>query len=296
MPDHFLQVDDLSAEELTEVLELAAEMKHRQRTGNRTRTLPNHTLGMLFEKPSTRTRVSFETGMTQLDGHAIFLGPDDTQLSRGEPIKDTSRVVSRYVDAIMARVFDHEDIVELAEYASVPVVNGLSDVAHPCQTLGDLLTIQEEFGTLDVDVAWLGDGNNVAQSLAVGAALTELDLTVVTPPEHELSPETLERVEKHGGVKTRTNPRSIDGSDVVYTDVWVSMGEEEKRDEKLADFDGYQVRDEILPEEAVVMHCLPAHRGEEITDGVMESDQTVVWRQAENRMHAQKALLWKLLN
>jgi ornithine carbamoyltransferase len=255
---------------------------------------------MLFEKPSTRTRISFETGMTQLGGHAIFLGPEDIQLGHGEPLKDTARAVSRYVDVLMARLFDHEDIETLAEYATIPVVNGLTDDAHPCQTLADLLTIRERFGTLtDVSVAWVGDGNNVAQSFALGCALAGVELTVATPEGYGLDDAVLARAAELGSEPTvTTDPEAaIDGADVIYTDVWVSMGEEDQREEKLAAFDGFQLNENLLADtDAPVMHCLPAHRGEEITDAVLESEQAIVWDQAENRLHAQKGLLVELLD
>ena len=291
---HFLDIDDLSVAELGDVLDLAAEYKAAQTSGDDHAVMAGQTLGMFFEKPSTRTRISFETGMTQLGGHAIVFGPEDTQLGNGEPMRDLSRVLSRYVDAVMARVFDHGDLEELAAYADVPVVNGLSDDAHPCQTLADLLTIEEEFGTFeDVTVAWVGDGNNVARSLAIGAAMVGLDLTVATPEGYEISDAVLDRAASYEGtVETTHDPEAaVADADVVYTDVWVSMGQADERAEKLAAFEGFQVDSDLVGTETTVMHCLPAHRGEEITDDVLESDRAVVWDQAENRLHAQKALL-----
>ena len=246
---------------------------------------------MLFEKPSTRTRISFETGMTELGGHAIFLGPDDIHLGHGEPIKDTARAIGRYADFIMARVFDHADAVDLATWADVPVVNGLTDDAHPCQTLADLLTIREHFGE-DVSVAWVGDGNNVCQSFVVGAAMAGLDLTVATPEGYGVDEGVMARAEGFGNAPETTHDpeAAVEGADVVYTDVWVSMGQEDKREEKLADFEGFQVTTDLLGDRAL-MHCLPAHRGEEVTDEALESDNAIVWDQAENRLHAQKGLL-----
>jgi len=296
-PRHFLDVDDLSAAELDEVLGLAAEYKAEQQAGVLHDDLDNQTLGMVFEKPSTRTRVSFETGMTQLGGHAVFLSDSDLQLGRGEPLKDTSRALSRYVDVLMARLFDHEALEEIADYADVPVVNGLTDDAHPCQTLADLLTIQEHTGGLsEATVAWVGDGNNVAQSFVIGAALAGIDLTVATPEGYEIDADVIERAGELGPAPTVSDDpaAAVDGADVVYTDVWVSMGQEDEREEKLAALDGYQVNDDLLADAAddvAVMHCLPAHRGEEITDDVLESDHAIVWDQAENRLHAQKGLL-----
>jgi len=286
-----VDVDDLTTDELHAVLDRAADIKAAQEDGTATQPLPDQTLGMIFEKPSTRTRVSFETGMTQLGGHAIFLGPDDIHLGHGEPIKDTARAVSRYVDFIMARVFDHQDIVDLAEYATVPVVNGLTDDAHPCQTLADLLTIREHFG-FDTSVAWVGDGNNVCQSFVLGAAMVGLDLTVATPEGYEVDDDVLARADELGSApETTTDPEeAIAGAEVVYTDVWVSMGQEDKREQKLNDFEGFQLTTDSVGDRAV-MHCLPAHRGEEVTDDVLESNNAIVWDQAENRLHAQKGLL-----
>ncbi|MDS0278940.1 ornithine carbamoyltransferase [Halomicroarcula sp. S1AR25-4] len=287
---HLLDVDDLTTDELSAVLAHAAEIKADP--GDYEDLLDQQTLGMIFEKPSTRTRVSFETGMTQLGGHALFLGPDDIHLGHGEPVKDTSRALARYVDFVMARVFDHEDAEELAAYSDVPVINALTDDAHPCQTLADLLTIREEFGGFDVDVAWVGDGNNVCQSFVLGAAMTGLDLTVATPAGYEVSDEVLDRAAEFGNVPETTNDpeAAVDGADVVYTDVFVSMGQEDRRHEKLDDFDGFQITTDLLGDRTL-MHCLPAHRGEEVTDEVIESDNAVVWDQAENRLHAQKGLL-----
>jgi ornithine carbamoyltransferase len=288
-----VDVDDLTTDELHAVLDRAADIKAAQEDGTATQPLPDQTLGMIFEKPSTRTRVSFETGMTQLGGHAIFLGPDDIHLGHGEPIKDTARAVSRYVDFIMARVFDHQDIVDLAEYATVPVVNGLTDDAHPCQTLADLLTIREhEDGFEDVSAVWIGDGNNVAQSFALGCALTDIDLTIATPAGYEVDGDVLERARELGGDPTvTTDPvEAATDADVIYTDVWVSMGQEDKREQKLNDFEGFQLTTDSVGDRAV-MHCLPAHRGEEVTDDVLESNNAIVWDQAENRLHAQKGLL-----
>jgi ornithine carbamoyltransferase len=294
MVRHLLDVDDLSVAELHEVLDTAAALKAGE---YETAPLTGESLTMVFEKPSTRTRVSFETGMTSLGGHAVFLGPDDIGLHGREPIRDIARVLSNYGSATMVRLFDHADAEEMAEYATAPVINGLTDDAHPCQTLADLLTIRELFGDFDARAAWVGDGNNVAQSFAVGAAMVGLDLTVATPEGYELDESVLERAgEYEGGVTTTHDPsEAVAGADVVYTDVWVSMGEEDRRAEKLTAFDGFQLNGELVGEEAVVMHCLPAHRGEEITDSVLESEQSVVWQQAENRKHAQGGLLVELL-
>jgi len=294
-PRHFVDVDDLSPAELSAVLDRAAAMKADLAAGRDHHELAGRTLAMLFEKPSTRTRVSFETGMTQLGGHAVFLGPGDTQLGRGEPIADTARTLSRYVDAVMARLFDHDELEALAAHAGVPVVNGLTDDAHPCQTLADLLTIRECRGDLsEVTAAWVGDGNNVARSFAVGCAMAGVDLRVATPAGYGLGEDVHERAAAFDGAPTVVDEpaAAVEGADVVYTDVWVSMGEDDRREEKLAAFDGYQVNEALLAgTDAAFMHCLPAHRGEEVTDDVVEGDRSVVFDQAENRLHAQKALL-----
>jgi len=291
--DDFLDIDDVTPAELDALLDRAAAMK----AGETDPRLADATLGMIFEKPSTRTRVSFETGMTRLGGHAMFLGPDDIQLGHGEPLRDTARVLGRYVDGVMARLFDHADVEVLAENADCPVINGLTDEAHPCQTLADLLTIRETVGS-DATVAWVGDGNNVGQSFVVGAAMAGIDVAVATPADYGMDPAVFDRAAAFGAdVEPTTDPATaIDGADIVYTDVWISMGQEDERDEKLAAFDGFQVNADLLAgTDAKVMHCLPAHRGEEITDDVLESDRALVWDQAENRMHAQNALLVELL-
>ncbi|WP_415379321.1 ornithine carbamoyltransferase [Halosimplex sp. TS25] len=288
---NFLDVDDLTTDELATVLDRAATIKADHETNGASDLLDGQTLGMIFEKPSTRTRVSFETGMTQLGGHAVFLGPDDIGLHGREPVKDIARALGRYVDFVMARVFDHEDVVELGEYAEVPVVNALTDDAHPCQTLADLLTIREHFDD-DVSVAWVGDGNNVCQSFVLGAAMCGLDLSVATPEGYEVDGDVLERADRLGSrPAVTTDPEAaVADADVVYTDVWVSMGQEDEREQKLADFEGFQITPELLGDRAL-MHCLPAHRGEEVTDAVLESDNAIVWDQAENRLHAQKGLM-----
>lgn len=296
---NFLDIDDLSKEELLDVLTRATDLKERHTRGKTPEAMVGKSLAMIFEKPSTRTRVSFEAGTTQLGGNAIFLGPDDIHLGHGEPVKDTARALSRYVDVIMARVFDHQDVLELGEYSTVPVINGLTDDAHPCQTLADLLTIQERFGGFDVTVAWVGDGNNVCQSFVLGAAQVGLDLVVATPDGYGIDQSIIDRADALGQAPTlTTEPKeAVENVDIVYTDVWVSMGEESERAEKLEKFsrEGFQINQELLDEQ-LVMHCLPAHRGEEITDAILESENAIVWDQAENRLHAQKGLLTYLLD
>jgi ornithine carbamoyltransferase len=295
-PPHVLDVDDV--DDIEAVLDRAAALKRASRGGEPLRSLADRTLAMLFENPSTRTRISFETGMTRLGGHAIMLSPEHMQLGRGEPIRDTARAISCYVDAVMARVSDHETLEELAANATVPVINGLTDDAHPCQTLADLLTIRETFDSLEVSAAWVGGGNNVASSFVVGAAMTGLDLTVATPAEYGVPERVLDRAADVGQPPEVTDDpaEAVQDADVVYTDVWVNMGQEDERGARLAAFEGYQVSEDLLAgTDARVMHCLPAHRGEEITDDVIEGERSLVWRQAENRMHAQNGLLVELL-
>jgi ornithine carbamoyltransferase len=294
MTRHLLDIDDLDHDELLAVLDRAAELKAAHHADQPYRHLSDRTLAMLFQKPSTRTRISFETGMTRLGGHAIMLSPEHMQLGRGEPIKDTARALSAYVDAVMIRMSSHTDIVEFADHASVPTINGLSDDAHPCQTLADLLTIRETFDGFDVTVAWVGDGNNVARSFAVGAAMAGIDLRIATPAGYGVGEAVLERARNAGGDPTIVDDpaTAIDGADVVYTDVWVSMGDEPEKAERLAAFGDYQLNADLLDgSDAKVMHCLPAHRDQEITDAVIESDRAIVWEQAENRMHAQNGWL-----
>jgi ornithine carbamoyltransferase len=289
---NFLDVDDLTADELATVLDRAAELKADYRESGPSDHFDGRTLGMIFEKPSTRTRVSFETGMTQLGGHAVFLGPDDIGLHGREPVRDIARALSGYVDVLMARVYDHADVEVLGEYADVPVINALTDDAHPCQTLADLLTIREHFE--DPRVAWVGDGNNVCQSFVLGAAMEGLELTVAMPEGYEVDESVLDRAGAVGSAPETTHDphEAVADADVVYTDVWVSMGEEDERERKLADFRdaGFQITTDLLGDRAL-MHCLPAHRGEEVTDDAIESDNAIVWDQAENRLHAQKGLL-----
>jgi ornithine carbamoyltransferase len=296
-PQQVLDVDDLSVETFHAVLEDAAAYEQSLSAGNPHRDLPEHTLGMLFEKPSTRTRMSFETGMTQLGGHAVFLGPDATHLGHGEPLKDTARALSGYADALAIRTFEHDALETIAAYADVPVVNALTDDAHPCQALADLLTIKGAFdGFEDVSVAWVGDGNNVAASFAIACAMAGVDCTIATPEAHALDDAVLERAAAVGPQPTVTHDfdAAVADVDVVETDVWVSMGED---DDKRDAFDGWTVTADVLDAaDAKLMHCLPANRGEELTDDAIESERSLVWQQAENRLHVQKALLVELLS
>jgi ornithine carbamoyltransferase len=301
MRKDFLSVLDVDQHDLTGLLDRAAQMKKERGRSNEQGILPGKCLAMVFEKASTRTRVSFEVGMKELGGQAIFLSPKDLQLGRGEEIRDTARVLSRYVAGVMIRAFKHGTIEEFARHASVPVINGLSDREHPCQILGDLLTLREHFGRLDgLSVAWIGDGNNVCHSLILAAALAGLDVAVASPARYRPDRGIVETARAAGAKVSLTgDPReAARDADVLYTDVWVSMGEEAEREERLAAFRGYTIDAGLLSLASpggVVLHCLPAHRGEEITDGVLEGPRSIVWDQAENRLHTEKALLAALL-
>jgi len=301
----FVSMDDLSPEEVLRVLDTATDLKRRAKAGDRPVLLAGRVLAMIFEKPSLRTRVTFEVGMWELGGHAVYLAPQDVQLGARESVPDVARNLERWVGGIMARTFAHRTVQTLAEHARIPVINGLSDLEHPCQTLGDLLTIRERFGHLDgLRVAWVGDGNNVCHSLLLGAAKVGMHVAVATPARYapdpaivararEIAPASGSRIEVGTDAKAAAR-----GADVIYTDVWVSMGQEAEREAKIKAFSGYQVNGALTAQaaaRAVVMHCLPAHRGEEITSEVLDGPQSIVFEQAENRLHAQKALLSLIL-
>jgi ornithine carbamoyltransferase len=293
----FTRVADWSKDELLEVLDLADELKRLQQNREEHHLLPGRTLGMIFQKPSTRTRVSFEVGIHQLGGTGLYLSAGDLQLGRGETIKDTAVVLSRYLDAIMIRTFAQSDVEELAANASVPVINGLTDASHPCQALADVMTIRERFGRLaGVKVVYLGDGNNVCASLMVACARLGTDFLAATPPNYQPPEEAvaIARTEGHL-VELAVDPAAaVEGADVLYTDVWTSMGQEEERARRLRDLKGYGIDAQLLARaqpDAIVMHCLPAHYDEEITEEVLYGPQSAVWDQAENRLHAQKALM-----
>ena len=298
---HLLSMQDLSRKEIEDILDKSAELKKKLKERKSHELLHGKTLGMIFAKPSTRTRVSFETAMTQLGGHAIYLGTGDMQLGRGETIADTARTLSRYVNAIMARLFKHEDIVELARHSSVPVINGLTDLHHPCQTLGDLLTIREHKGKLrGLKLAWVGDGNNVCNSLLLGCTLVGMNITAACPRGYEPLADVVEQARKNASktgakVEIVNDPmKAVAGADVIYTDVWVSMGQDAEKEQRINVFNGYQVNGQLVGKakpDVIVMHCLPAHRGLEITDEVIDGPHSVVFDQAENRMHAQKGVL-----
>ena len=294
---HFTRVADWTRDELVATLDFADDLKARQQRREEHHLLPGRTLAMIFQKPSTRTRVSFEVGMVQLGGHALYLAAGDLQLGRGETLRDTANVLSRYVDGIMIRTFAQDDVEELARHASVPVINGLTDISHPCQALADVMTIRERLGRLEgVTVAYLGDGNNVCASLMVACAKLGMPFVAATPEGYEPWEEAVEIAREAGGeIELTHDPReAARGADVLYTDVWTSMGQDEERERRLRDLDGYGIDRELVAlanDDAIVLHCLPAHYGEEITEEVLYGPQSAVWDEAENRLHSQKGLL-----
>jgi ornithine carbamoyltransferase len=296
-----LTLAEFNPEETSLILDEAIKLKGLQRSRIPFRPLRGMTLAMVFQKPSNRTRVSFEVGMYQLGGHALHLLPQEIQIGKRETPSDTGRVLARYIDAIMVRTFDHDEVEELAEAAEVPVINGLTDAHHPCQALADLLTVREKFGRLEgVEVSYIGDGNNVAHSLALGCALTGARLTIAYPKGHAPDPGIMSLAGSLGAAPTLTeDPReAASGARVLYTDVWTSMGQEEEAEERKKKFAPYQVDEELMglaEEDAIFLHCLPAHRGEEVTAGVIDGPRSRIFDQAENRLHAQKALLYLLL-
>ncbi|MFH1226964.1 MAG: ornithine carbamoyltransferase [Planctomycetota bacterium] len=299
---HLLSINDLSGPEIMGILKMSQSMKKAKK---HPQPLKGMTLGMIFQKPSTRTRVSFEVGMFQLGGHALYLSANDIQLKRGETIPDTARTLSRYVDGIIARVFAHQDVVDLARYGSVPVINALSDYEHPCQALADLLTIYEKRKTLkNLKITYVGDGNNVAHSLMLGAVKVGAHAAVATPkgyePHREIVRLAIDEAKKTKVNVTVTNDpaEAAKDADVIYTDVWASMGQEAEHDKRVQIFKPYQVNRALLRharKDVLVMHCLPAHREEEITEDVLEGKHSVVWDEAENRLHTQKAVMWLLM-
>jgi ornithine carbamoyltransferase len=289
----FLAIPDYSREELLSLFDLA----ERMRSGEyHDKPLAGKSLAMIFMKSSTRTRVSFEVGTWQLGGHALFLSPRDVQLGRGEPIADTARVLSRYVDGIMIRTYAHTEVEELAKYADVPVINGLTDLLHPCQILADILTVRQHLGTMDGrKVAWVGDGNNMANSWINAAYRLGFDLTLACPEGYDPDPVILARAQSQANVKVVRDPaEAVQGADVVNTDVWASMGQEAEQAIREKAFKGYIVDDALMSraqQDAIFLHCLPAHRGEEVSASVIDGPQSVVWDEAENRLHVQKAIM-----
>ncbi|HOP67013.1 MAG TPA: ornithine carbamoyltransferase [Methanoregulaceae archaeon] len=301
MKKDLISILDLSETELNELIAEAGRLKEQRRRNQSHKVLEGKNLAMIFEKSSTRTRISFEVGMNELGGNALFLNAEDLQIGRGEEIRDTARVTSRYVSGVMIRAYRHETITDFARYSSVPVINGLSDREHPCQILADILTIKEHRGyTRGVKVAWVGDGDNVCNSFILASAITGMEVVVASPAGY-LPPEDIvsEARARGGGVQIVSEPKeAVMEADVVVTDTWVSMGDEAEREARLKAFRGFSVTAELMDhaaDDAIFMHCLPAHRGEEVTDEVIESSQSVVFDEAENRLHAQKALLVRLL-
>ncbi len=295
---HFLTLNDISSDEFRNLIARAIELKEMQRQGVRYEPLKNRVMGMVFEKSSTRTRVSFETGMIQFGGGAIFLSPRDTQLGRGEPVEDSARVLSRMVDCIMVRTFDHKQLELFARYSKVPVINALTDLYHPCQLLADMQTYQEYRGDIKGKiVAWIGDGNNMCHSYINAANLLGFELRIACPEGFDPNPEIVARAAHCVSVVRSPEDAALD-SDLVVTDVWASMGQEDEAKERRELFAPYQVNNMVMSkakDSALFMHCLPAHRGEEVTSEVIDGPQSVVWDEAENRLHAQKALLELLL-
>ena len=294
---HFLAIPDFSQPELLAVFDLAARMK---RGDYREKPLQGKTLGMIFAKSSTRTRVSFEVGAYQLGGHALFLSSRDIQLGRGEPIRDTARVLSRYLDGIMIRTYDHADVEELARYGSIPVINGLTDLLHPCQVMADLLTVREALGGWDGKViAWVGDGNNMANSWINAAGSLGFELRLACPKGYEPNAEILQRNQKKAAISVTPDPKqAVRGAHVVNTDVWASMGQEEEQAKRARAFKGYIVDSGLMQGAdpgAIFLHCLPAHRGEEVAEEVIDGPQSRVWDEAENRLHVQKAIMATLM-
>ncbi|TDX99351.1 ornithine carbamoyltransferase [Thiohalophilus thiocyanatoxydans] len=298
MVKHFLTLLDFEAHVLDQLIDRAIELKQMQQRGAIYEPLKNKVLGMIFDKSSTRTRVSFETGMVQFGGHAIFLSPRDTQLGRGEPVQDSARVLSRMVDIILIRTFAHDTVQRFAEYSRVPVINALTDLYHPCQLLADMQTFREHRGAIKgKTVAWIGDGNNMCHSYINAARQFDFQLQIATPPGYEPEPEI---VAAAGDRITLSNDpeTAARGADLITTDVWASMGQEEEQELRMQQFAAFQVNTELMSlanKDALFMHCLPAHRGEEVTTEIIDAPNSVVWEEAENRLHSQKALLEHLL-
>ena len=300
---HFLSINDCPAEQLKELLRISAKLKSLYSIGDNDLCLSGKVLAMLFEKPSLRTRISFQVAMTDLGGNAIYVKPEDIGgVGKREPVKDMARVLSRYVDGIMARTFEHSTVTELAVFATVPVINALTDWLHPCQAMADVLTIEEHCGRLQgVKIAFIGDGNNVARSLAFACAKLDMKMVIASPAGYELDAESIQAANQISAdsVSQTNNPnQAVAGADIIYTDTWVSMGQEDEKQKRRADFAGFQVNAGLVksaPADAKIMHCLPAHRGLEITDEVAESPNSIMFDQAENRLHFQRALLKKLM-
>lgn len=305
MKKDLLKMDDLSKEEILDILNLADQLKYEQKHGIEHPLLKGKSLGMIFEKASTRTRVSFEVGMYQLGGNALFLSDKELQIGRGEPIEDTARVLSRFIQGIMIRTFSQKEAETLAKYSSIPIINGLTDEEHPCQVLADLMTIRENKNILEgLKVAFVGDGNNMANSLMIGCLKVGMNFSIASPKIYSASEKYLSRAKEIAETENveftiTTSPiEAVKGADVVITDVWTSMGHEEKSQERIKHFEGFQVNTELLKnanDDVLVLHCLPCHRDEEITSDVLEAHAEEIFDESENRLHAQKAVLVKLM-
>lgn len=298
---HLLKLLDLSKDEIIGILNLADQLKYENKNGIEHKLLKGKTLGMIFQKSSTRTRVSFETGMYQLGGQALFLSNRDLQIGRGEPVQDTARVLSRYIDGIMIRTFEQKEVEDLAKYGSIPVINGLTDFCHPCQVLADLMTIRERKGRLEwLKLTYIGDGNNMANSLIVGGLKVGMTVAIACPDDYQPDPSVLEFAKEYGDkfIMTSDIQAAAKDADVLYTDVWTSMGEEAESEKRKKAFAGYQINDAVMAvakSDAMVQHCLPAHREEEITAKVFEAHADEIFDEAENRLHAQKAVMVKVM-
>ena len=297
---HLLKMLDLSTEEIIEILDLADQLKYELKHGIPHLHLKGKSLGMIFQKASTRTRVSFETGMYQLGGHPLFLSADDLQIGRGEPVQDTARVLSRYLDGIMIRTFEQKEVEDLAEYGSIPIINGLTDFCHPCQILADLMTIREFKSSFDgLKMCFIGDGNNMANSLIVGGLKSDMQVSIATPDNYRPAKEVLDFAAGNDAFTLVNDPiKAVENADVVITDTWTSMGQEEEKKIRQQAFQGYQINDELMAAAkpgAMVMHCLPAYRGQEITEKIFEEHASEIFEEAENRLHAQKAVMVTLM-
>ncbi len=300
---NLISITDLTRTDIAKLFEQARAFKKNPFL--KKSALGSKSIALVFQKPSNRTRVSFEVGMVDLGGHAIYLGPEELELGVRESVKDVARVLSRYLDGIVARTFKHKDMLEMAKFSSIPVINGLSDLLHPCQGLSDLFTIEEKFGKKKIKISFIGDGNNVLHSLLLGASTLGRDLFIATPEGHGPKPEVLKQAKKIAAANkslveiTDSPAECVKDADIVYTDVWVSMGQEKEKENRVKKFRGFQVNSGLVSRAkkgALVMHCLPAHRGEEITDEIMDGAGSIVYEQAENRLHMQKAILLKFLN
>ncbi len=300
MAKHFLKLGDFSTKELTELLDLADKLKYEKKNNIPHTHLAGKSLGMIFQKSSTRTRVSFEVGMYELGGQALFLSPRDLQIGRGEPIEDTARVLSRYLDGIMIRTFEQKEVEDLAKYGSIPIINGLTDFCHPCQVLADLMTIREHKGVIEGNkLCFIGDGNNMANSLIVGGIKMGMEVAIACPDNYQPDKEVMAWAKENGKFTCTSDVfEAAKGADVLYTDVWASMGQEAEFEERCKQFKDYQINDKLMSvanEGAMVLHCLPAHRGEEITAEVFEAHADEIFDEAENRLHAQKAIMVTLM-